>query len=81
MYESFLIQIKVIQRRKYRDDSNIYFTRKRLYRVVGDGEESTGRLLPVLNSDEKHHFLSFSVFLIKIFLSRNMQRMLQKVPK
>ena len=49
--------------------------------LVGDGEKSTGRLLPVLNSDEKHHFLSFSVFLIKIFLSRNMQRMLQKVPK
>ena len=30
--------------------------------LVGDGEESTGRLLPVLNSDEKHHFLSFRLF-------------------
>ena len=42
------------------------------------GRGSHGHRPFVLNSDEKHTFSILSIFLMKVFVSINMQRILQK---
>ena len=53
-----------------------------LCRTIAAAEREQGTSPPpLLNSDKKYLSLFFSVFKIKIFLSRNMKKIVQKVPK
>lgn len=75
MHESFVVRFlqKQSNVKKFTLQEEILRRRRHL---GGGGHRAQS---PVLNYNEKHPFLFFSIFLIKAFLSSNMQRMLQKL--